>query len=271
MDDVKSSFDLSKTVCEPEKKRSRTEKKNSTAVVDENGSSSPAVKLDEVKPMEVDDMTGTNKEVNAKKADKKKSVTTDVNSTIDWEETSGAKNSEDTGALKSVEKEDAGAKDATDDFSRGVQSVEEQAKRIMEDPQKRMLFSHVPQKDVHYARLISFNPPTNIAILDKVPLICGRERLPDTDCNFLEIGDVTLHKRAVSRKHFSITYDDTVQMFFIEVSSRNGIILDGVDLRDGKHPLRSGASISVQHFTMYFDIPPDFIPPSTYYRSGHKI
>ena len=106
-----------------------------------------------------------------------------------------------------------------------------------------------------------------IALLDKQPLICGREKVitngSDIDQNFLEIGDVTPHKRAVSRKHFAITYDPDLKTYFIEVFSRNGIMLNGLEIHDGRHPLKDGYTIIVQHFPMVFEAPPGVLPPST--------
>jgi len=138
----------------------------------------------------------------------------------------------------------------------------------MEDPEKQKPFlEKIDQKENHYARLVSFRPPITIALINTQPLICGREKTPDEVYNFLEIGDLTLHKRAVSRKHFMITYDNDVNTFFIEVLSRNGIILNGREEHDGKHPLTDGATISVQHFTMCFQIPEKFVPPTQFYGS----
>jgi len=143
------------------------------------------------------------------------------------------------------------------------ESVEEKVNRIMEDAEKKKRFASIDQEERRYARLVSFRPPITIALLNTQPLVCGRERSEDDATgNFLEIGDLTLHKRAVSRRHFMITYDSDVNTFFIEVLSRNGIKLDGVEYHDGRHPLHSGSSISVQHFTMYFDIPEELYVPS---------
>jgi len=220
MDDVKASFDLSKTISEPEKTVSEPERKRPRSGTKHRDST------------EMND--GESEHATVKSVAEKKSESDRKSLDID---------------TNRVEKE--------------VVGVEEQIRRVMENREKQLHFIRaVSQDETHYARLLSFHPLINIAILDKVPLVCGREKGPDSVPNFLEIGDLTLHKRAVSRKHFTITYDKDIKTFFIEVTSRNGIILDGRDYHDGRHPLHNGASISVQHFTMYFDVPTGFMPPA---------
>jgi len=290
MDDVKSSFDLRKTASEPEKKRARTEEKaaevkpavkDSTEMVDDDVSgikpetarSKPNAAV--IKP----DSTGSKPNVAGNKPDAaankqdvavnkpevpviKPEVKPDAAVSKPAEKTESEKPSKSESIENTMQSEDASNAD------KDSKTIQEQVKRIMDDPLRMQYFlDNVRQGDIPYARLISFSNRITIAVLDKQPLICGRERSGDTDCNFLEIGDLTLHKRAVSRKHFVITYDSDIRMFFIEVFSRNGVILNGQDLRDGRHPLQSGASISVQHFTMFFVIPSKFNPPSTFYAS----
>lgn len=124
---------------------------------------------------------------------------------------------------------------------------------------KQLFLETVDQEERRYARLVAFG--TTLALLKTQPLVCGREK-KDDDPNFLAIGDITNHKRAVSRKHFAITYDPDVKMFFIEVMSQNGLVLDAKLFLDGKHPLYDNSVITVQSFTMTFVAPKGFIPPT---------
>ena len=124
---------------------------------------------------------------------------------------------------------------------------------------KRQFAETVDQTERRYARLVAYN--TTLALLKAQPLMCGREK-KDDDPNFLAIGDLTSHRRAVSRKHFVITYDPDVKRFFIEVMSQNGLILDGHLFLDGKHPLHDNSVITVQCFTMTFVAPEGIIPPT---------
>ena len=124
---------------------------------------------------------------------------------------------------------------------------------------KQLFLNTVDQTERRYARIVAFN--TTLALIMAQPLVCGREKKDDYP-NFLAIGDLTSHKRAVSRKHFIITYDPDVKMFFIEVMSQNGLILDGHLFLDGKHPLHDNSVITVQSFTMSFAAPEGIIPPT---------
>jgi len=232
--DLNKTLPLPSATVEPEKKRRRTEPKNKETE-----------KRDETKKEEA-------KKEEAKKEEAKKEE---------------VKHSE---AKKEIATKTPEMKNDVRSEVDSAKTVEEQVRRIMEDPEKQKPYlERVDQSERRYARLVSFQPPITIALLNTQPLVCGRERSEGDaeQCNFLEIGALTLHKRAVSRKHFTITYDADLGIFFIEVISKNGLFLDGHEYHDGRHPLRNGSSISVQHFTMYFDVPEQMIPPSTFYGS----
>ena len=135
--------------------------------------------------------------------------------------------------------------------------------RAILEKQRATVKKHFPgmvdQKERRYARIVAFD--ITLALLKEQPLVCGREK-KDDDPNFLAIGDLASHRRAVSRKHFVITYDQDVKMFFIEVMSQNGLMLDAHLYLDGKHPLHNNSAITVQNFTMTFVAPEGIIPPT---------
>ena len=96
-------------------------------------------------------------------------------------------------------------------------SLETEMETKLNDPTKKEHFcTTVPQGDTRYARLLAkiCGETVTIAVLEKQPLICGREKTNFDDQNFLEIGDMALYARAVSRKHFAITYDSDVKNVF---------------------------------------------------------
>ena len=170
-------------------------------------------------------------------------------------------------STKTLEKEKEPAVAAATDKAEGQKSIipalqvlEERS--ALDEAFRRKFMESVDQNERRFARLVAFHPPVTLALLNRDPLVCGREPLRDGS-NFLAIGDITPHKRAVSRRHFSINYDKATAKFYLKVLSQNGLMLNTQLLLAGTHPLTSGARIVVQHFVMYFEVPENFTPPAT--------
>lgn len=137
------------------------------------------------------------------------------------------------------------------------------ATRTSQDEEfRRQFIESVDQNERRFARLMAFQPPVALALMDREPLVCGREKLHEGG-HFLAIGDITPHKRAVSRRHFSIHYNKATGTFYLKVLSQNGLMLNTQLLLNGMHPLKNGSRIVVQHFVMFFEVPENFTPPTT--------